>query len=81
MPNFKIEFSRTWTETDTVERVITAANAEEAAARAAEMCSEFDNTCPDDTVTSKSGTAGDWGWDDIAETDEEADDGQDPQDD
>lgn len=54
MPNFKIEFSRTWT--------------------------EFDSSCPDDTVTSKNGTAGDWGWDDIAETDEEADDGQDPQD-
>jgi hypothetical protein len=65
---YTIQFERTWTETDTLERVIEADSEAEAMEKAADMASEFDSDCPDDVVSSKGGAAGDWGWVDVEET-------------
>lgn len=74
MPNYKITLTRTWTETDTLERVIEADSPEQANEKAAAMCTEFDHGCPDDITTSKDGEADDWGVEDVEETDEELSD-------
>lgn len=48
MPKFKVRIERTYTITEGFDRVIEASGREEALAAGANLCSEFDQDCPDD---------------------------------
>lgn len=74
MPEFKYTFSRTWTETDELIRIIIADNEDAADAIAAQACADFNQDCPDDVTSYKSGEAGPWGVEDMDDDPDSTDD-------
>lgn len=58
MPKFRMRFEREYTITEGFERIIDAPSLAEAEAAAANLCSAFDQDCPDDCTESGAGGPG-----------------------